>query len=51
MTSNVNVRTPPEIYKTATLRMAWIGQNTQKHCLIVQKRGYKSLCQSRIKYF
>ena len=34
MTSNVNVCTPPEIYKTVTLRMAWIGRNTQKHCLI-----------------
>jgi len=31
--------------------MAWTGQNMQTHCLIFQKDGCKSLCQSRVKYF
>jgi len=31
--------------------MAWSGQNMQKHGLVFQKDGCKSLCQSRFTYF
>jgi len=50
MTSNVKACTPSDIY-TVNMRMAWTGQNIQKLCLICQKDGFKTLGQSRVKYF